>query len=350
MSKKEHKEILQSSKNIAIIRTDKLGDMILTLPMVKVLKSINPNAKIHIIASKYTESILKHSNEVVDGLPLFEYHLTNGEKGSLTQLLNKLEIDTIFYPRPKFDEALEGYKSNAKLRIGTAYRLYSLLFNHRVKEHRKVGKKNEAEYNIGLIESVFDQSEINKFNYKSELLKVQFSTDEIKEFKKKIRDLGINLQKPPIIIHPATGGSAKEWHPRNFGKLAKCISKELSNDIVITGTAEETLQCKQVEVECVYSKNICGKLNLVEMMMLISISGLVVANSTGIIHIAAACDVPVVGLYPNSANIGPTRWGPFTVNKIILTPPILDDDVIRDDLSLIKVSDVFEACKLMLQK
>lgn len=350
MSKQEHKDLLLNSKNIAIIRTDKLGDMILTLPMVKVLKSINPRAKIHIIASNYTESILKYSNQLNEGELLFEYHLNNGEKGSVTHLLNKLEMDTIFYPRPKFDEALEGYKSNAKLRIGTGYRLYSFLFNHKVKEHRKVGNKNEAEYNIGLIENLFEQNELKTFNYRSELLKIQFSNEEIKEFRKKIRDLGINLQKPPIIIHPATGGSAKEWHPRNFGKLAKFISKEMNNDIVITGTLEETLQCKQVEVECVYSKNICGKLNLVEMMMLISISGLVVANSTGIIHIAAACGVPVVGLYPNSPNIGPTRWGPFTDNKIILTPPILDDDVIRDDLSLIKVNDVFEACKLMLKK
>ncbi len=356
MNNNKHKDILLNSQNIVIIRTDKLGDMILTLPMVRVLKSINPKCKIHIIAKKYTEPILRYTfkNNETD----FDYHFVD-EINTLKSILNNIKPEVIFYPRPRLNETIAGFFSGAKLRVGTGYRYYSSLYNHKVYEHRKVGEKNEAEYNISLIEDVFgeeistsllEKSLLEKSLLEKSLLEIKIPTDELKEFKIKIKSMGINLKKPPIIIHPATGGSAKEWHPKNFGKLAKKLSKEYANDIIITGTEEEILQCKQVEVECVYSKNLCGKLDLSEMIKLISLSSILIANSTGVLHIAAAAGIPVVGLYPNSPNIGPKRWSPFTDNKIILSPPIIDDEIVRDDLTLIKVEDVFQACKVLLNK
>lgn len=349
MVNNKHKDILLKSQNIVIIRTDKLGDMILTLSMVRAIKSINPNCKVHIIAKKYTEPILRYSSTNIDCG--FDYHFVD-EVNTIKNILRKINPDVIFYPRPRLDETIAGFWSSAKLRVGTGYRYYSVLYNHKVYEHRKVGAKNEAEYNIALIEDVFGDK-ISSGLEGNNLLDIKIPIDELKEFKTKIKSMGINLQKPPILIHPATGGSAKEWHPKNFGKLAKKLSKEFGNDIIITGTEEETLQCKQVEVECVYSKNLCGKLDLSEMIKLISLSSILVANSTGVLHIAAAAGVPVVGLYPNSPNIGPKRWSPFVNNpekKIILSPPIIDDEILRDDLSLIKVDDVLEACKVLIQK
>ena len=349
MNNNKHKDILLNSQNIVIIRTDKLGDMILTLPMVKAIKGINPSCKVHIIAKKYTEPILRYSSKNINYE--FEYHFVD-DVNTLKIILNTINPEVIFYPRPRLDESLSGFFSSAKLRIGTGYRYYSFLYNHKVYEHRKIGAKNEAEYNISLIENVYGEKIPNNLE-DSGLLNIKIPNDELKEFKTKIKSMGINLKKPPILIHPATGGSAKEWHPKNFGKLAKKLTKEFGNDIIITGTEEETLQCKQVEVECVYSKNLCGKLDLSEMIKLISLSSILVANSTGVLHIAAAAGIPVVGLYPNSPNIGPKRWSPFVENpdkKIILSPPIIDDEILRDDLSLIKVEDVLEACKVLIQK
>ena len=45
---------------ICISRIDKLGDMILTLPVIKSIKIQNPNSKIHILASNLNAKILKN--------------------------------------------------------------------------------------------------------------------------------------------------------------------------------------------------------------------------------------------------------------------------------------------------
>lgn len=219
--KNKHKNILLNCKNIVILRTDKLGDMILTLPMVTYLKSVNPQAVIHIIARKYTSEILNYSNQTP---PLFVAHFIDDFGGEIDLLLKSINPEVIFYPRPKFSEIFAGFKSQAVLRVGTGYRWYSFLLNHKVFQHRKDGKKNEVEYNIDLIKSVLNEPFSDYQNV--HLLPISIKQDQLIEIKIKFQSLGVNFNKPLIVIHPATGGSAKEWHPRNFGRLAKMITTQ----------------------------------------------------------------------------------------------------------------------------
>ena len=46
-------------KKICISRIDKIGDMILTLPVIKSVKIQNPSLEIHILASAYNAKVLK---------------------------------------------------------------------------------------------------------------------------------------------------------------------------------------------------------------------------------------------------------------------------------------------------
>lgn len=351
MKTNKHKDLLLNCQNIVVFRTDKLGDMILTLPMFKLLRHLNPNANLHLIHSNYTKPILSFIDKSYNII----FHNINSEdnnKKTISELLKEIKPDIIFNPRPKFNETIAGYFSDAKLRVGTGYRYYSFLYNHKVYEHRKVGLKNEAEYNLSLIESFLTTDEIDKLDKSTlySLIKFEIKKEQKTQLKTKLKELGVNFSKMPIILHPSTGGSAREWRPTYFGKLAKRLSREFNNNILITGIEEDSLNCKKVEIESVYSKNLCGKLTLEEMIILISISKLVIANSTGILHLAATCGVPIVGLYPNSANIGPKRWSPFTDKKIILSPPFIDDEIAKDDMNMIKVEDVLAACRIFLKK
>ena len=47
-------------KKICISRIDKIGDLILTLPVIKSVKIQNPNSEIHILASTYNAKVLKN--------------------------------------------------------------------------------------------------------------------------------------------------------------------------------------------------------------------------------------------------------------------------------------------------
>jgi len=301
---KLNKEIFLNLNNIGIIRTDRLGDMVLTLPMVKVLKKINPNYKIYIISSKYTEILLKNQSLITNYFFI--------EDQNIKDILNQKKIEAIFSPRSIFKEAYQLFLSKAKYRIGTGYRFYSFLYNYKIYEHRKISQYHEAEYNVRMI------SQITKDNYEVELLPPHIS-EEINNRIKQLYGEGF------IIIHPGSLGSAPKL-PMDYWKIV--IDSILGNTnykIFITGSDNEIDLCKYLVRKNPRIENLCGKLKLDELLALINNSRVLMANSTGVIHIAAALNKKVIGFYPNSKHIGSERWRPYTHNSKIIKPNYGDD-------------------------
>ena len=110
--------------------------------------------------------------------------------------------------------------------------------------------------------------------------------------------------------------------------------------VVITGTPEESSLCNAVSQNCSNSINLCGIFDLKQLIAIISNAKLLLVNSTGVLHIAAALDVPVLGLYPNSPHISAKRWGPYSKMSRIVSPPISNDKKLRDNMDLISVEEV----------
>ncbi len=314
---------------IGIFRTDRLGDMILTLPMIKILKDINPNSEIYLFANKYTEPLLFNQPDIS------QYIFIDDVKEDLTTLLKKLNLNMIFFPRPRFKEVFAAFKARIPIRVGSGFRWYSIFLNHKVFEHRKNGLKNESEYNLSLISS------ITKESYNVKLLKPFISEEAKSKVELILQENNINNQI--IIVHPGGGDSAPKWPASYFGEFAKHIVMNNEFNVVITGTKNELQLCDEVQALATNSFNFCSKFNLLEMIALLDKAEFVVTNSTGIIHIAAALNKKILGFYPDSPNIGSVRWGPMNHKKIILTPQNSSSHIESDDLSLISVKDAIEA-------
>ncbi len=312
------KESLLNLKRIAIIRTDKLGDMVLTLPMVRILKQINPNFRVFIIASKYTEPLLIHQ-ELID-----RYYFINEEK--INRIIKTNDIEAVFFPRADFGEAIQALTGGAKHRIGTAYRFFSFLYNQKIYEHRKISKFHEAEYNTRMISSITNEQ------YKTELLRPyveQLHIQKLSQF----------FDIPFVILHPGSGGSARDLPIGKWKLIAKETLRKDFN-IIITGTENEKYLCDEISRMDKKIINLSGKLNLSELIALISKTELLFANSTGIIHIAASLNIKTVGFYPNSPFIGAERWKPYSDNCLIIKPTSGDDmNLIADNDMLLSISN-----------
>ena len=90
-------------------------------------------------------------------------------------------------------------------------------------------------------------------------------------------------------------------------------------NIILTGSNSEIELCERLAIGN-NAINLSGKFSLEELIALISISDLFVANSTGPLHIAAALGKPVVGFYPPVPALSATRWGPYTNKKALFIP------------------------------
>jgi lipopolysaccharide heptosyltransferase II len=283
--------------------------------MAHVLKKRFPNATIAMLIRRYTSELVD-DNRNVDQILFYD----EGERPlpffHLVATLRTENFDIVFHTYPRFRLALMTWFARIPIRVGTGYRWYSFLFNKRILEHRKDALKHELEYNLNLLSTVecpVDNEDITpSLEVKPQIL------DKVKNL---LATYGIQKQDRIVILHPGSGGSARDWSSKNFGSLGQRLAQLPNMKVVVTGGKNEQ---KLVDDVCSIAGSsaipLVNQLSLKEYAALVKLSALFIGNSTGPIHIAAAVGTPVVGLYPQVTALSAKRWGPYTSKKTIFTP------------------------------
>jgi heptosyltransferase-2 len=366
-----------SIKRILLVRTDRLGDVILTLPMLPALRECFPDAYIAMLLRRYTGEILE-GNPYVDELlwydngsePAAAYRgagltvndsacgetRTAGELvpfGEMCTAIRKRRFDAAIVVYPRLRLAWLLFRSGIPLRIGTGYRFYSFLFNRKVYEHRKDAKRHEVEYNLNLLRELNCGASSN--------VEPDFHIAISKETEEKtwevMESLGI-AGKAFAVLHPGSGGSAREWSTENFGKLASRLASNTDVQVVVTGSkGEEVKVAEVVNASGGRALALVGKLSLKELGALIRSAQLFVSNSTGPLHLAVAMGTPVLGLYPQHTAMSVKRWGPYRGKNIVLVPdkPVdcnvcVESKTACECMGSISIEQVFESAVSLLNQ
>jgi ADP-heptose:LPS heptosyltransferase len=134
------------------------------------------------------------------------------------------------------------------------------------------------------------------------------------------RSKGISDSDRLAIVHPGSGGSARNWKPERFALLAGEL-KSRGFFVVVTGGKEEANLVQSVARNAGEGTiPIVSDLSLKQFGAFIQTAKLFIANSTGPLHIAAAVGTPVIGFYPPVRVMSPKRWGPLTDKKTVFVP------------------------------
>lgn len=324
-------------KKILISRTDNIGDIILTLPLISECRRLFRNSRITFL----TNSVIKDLLEGYEGIDEFIYYDELQSCYEKYKMINKGKYDVAISVFPRFETALLFFISGIKFRVGTAYRGYSFFYNKRVSEHRKIAEKHESQYNMNLLKSISEDVR-DEF-----IFKLKYSAKEKKMLKNKLDELNINIDDKFIIIHPSSRGSAADIPAETLGKFVKQFTATYKNfKIILTGTKAEYGLSKKISDLAFNQENIIilnNKLNLRELMILIDSSKLFISNSTGPIHIAGALNKKIIGFYPTKAPMTALRWKPLSSNSIILSPK-------NDNLGMkeIKPEDIMKSADTLI--
>ncbi len=298
--------------SILVCRTDRIGDVVLSLPMIEVLHRQFPAARISFLARSYTK-------EIIEGQPgisaVLSYDLIDRPKTFFSVLseLRAYRFDVAILACPTFRLALALFLAGVPVRVGTGYRWYSFLFNRRVFEHRKTAEKHELEYNLTLLEAIgctFDRYPVPVLAFSQEQL---LAAEMIRA------ELGVNGGEI-VVLHPGSGGSARDWSAENFGLLARALRQKGFSVIVTGGPGEETLVDGVVRAGGPGVRPLVNRLSLKQLAAMLKNVGLFISNSTGPLHLAAAVGTPVIAFYPPILACSPARWGPYTDRKIVFVP------------------------------
>lgn len=285
-------------KRLIISRTDNLGDVILTLPMLGYLKSVIPDLKIFFIGKKYTQPI-------IDRCVFVDQFLDKDELIKDAQKLVAVRADTIIFIYPDKQLAKIAQMSGIKQRVATAHRWYNWMYcNHLVGFTRVKSNLHESQLNFKLL--------------KPFRLNIDIDTTELVPYyglqptKNNFSQIHLDKDRFNLILHPKSKGSAREWPLDNYYHLVLSLPIE-SYRIFITGLQAEGDLIRKEKPELLLHPNVTdltGKLNLEELTSFISQADGLLACSTGVLHLAAALGIYALGLYSPMKPIHPGRWMP----------------------------------------
>ena len=114
--------------------------------------------------------------------------------------------------------------------------------------------------------------------------------------------LELKLTKPVAVLCPgAEYGPAKRWPVAYFAEIAQRLQQNGFEVWLIGSAKDHEVAEKIVALGNLASRNLCGKTDLIDAIALLSCAGLVISNDSGLMHLAAALDKPMIALFGSSS-------------------------------------------------
>ncbi|MBI4051273.1 MAG: lipopolysaccharide heptosyltransferase II [Elusimicrobia bacterium] len=287
-------EAKHSYKKILVIQTAFLGDAVLTMPLLKKLRSSFPNSHLSVLVSSETA-------EVFHGLQWLDEVIQDNKRESSSllqkfrnfwrtaQILRKKRFELALIPHRSLRSVLLALLARIPVRIGFDSSAGSLFLTHTVPFSWLL---HDAERNVLLLRPLTLKDETkgtNNGNGAGDFVK----TDS---HPKKLRQAGIEPGDLLIGIHPASVWQTKRWLPERFKELVLKLVKNLGAKVILVGSKKDKPLLDQIAegTSCI---NWAGKTDLRELMELMPHLNLFITNDSGPMHLATAYGVPTLAIF-----------------------------------------------------
>ncbi len=282
-------------KKILVIAPSWVGDSMMIHPMLVRLKQRHPDCLIDVLAPSWTEDLLRQMPEVHETITNKFPHgaLQLAARIGLGMQLRDRQYDQAIVLPNSLKSALVPFFAGIPLRTGfTGEMRYGFL-----NDVRKLDK-----HALPLMVERFAQlAESPKEAIARPLPepRLQISREKSQPVLDK---LSLNLNKPVAVFCPgAEYGPAKRWPIPYFAELAQRLQQQGYVIWIIGSSKDQEIGDKIVALGNLSTRNLCGSTDLADAVALLSVASLVVSNDSGLMHIAAALDRPMLALYGSSS-------------------------------------------------
>ena len=328
-------------EKILLIRLSSLGDIVLTTPAIRAIRSHYPNAYIAMLVAKQSADILQHNphlNEIIHFDRLAKNKDT-GEMYRILRILRQRNFSLSFDFQRKFRTELLMYLSGATERVGKG-----ILSTIRVPES---GNKHATEHYFDLLHAVGIPTENRQ-------LEIYLDASERIKASQLFKQEGINDENLTVGLFPGAGWKLREWMPERFAEIGDKLVCHFNAKVVIFGGPNDVELVNYItNTMNEYACNFPGKLNIRELASCIEKCDLFISNDTGPMHIATAVGTPTVALFGPGNHI---RFQPIgDIHTLIrydvpCNPCKQFTDKCKDNICMkgINVDDVWESiCRVL---
>ena len=292
---------------VLVIRLRSIGDTVLSTPSLIALKRFLPNAEIDILLEDWVAPLLE-SHEAIDNI------ITTGksfsEKLNAARKLRKRKYDVVFNLHGGSTSTFLTYATGAKHRVGYGEYRYSILYTDLLSSSSDFWQRSRthsAEQQLALLGFVgvpVDDRPRSSLPVVPQHLEA-FSnrvTTEARRF---------------ALLHPTTAFEFKNWPIENFARVVEYLAEQ-GIETVAVAAKNETEALNKLKRDSKVPITTFDDLSLPEITTLASKAILFVGNDSGIAHISAAVNTPLVVIFGSSDR---GHWRPWTdaPNEIVFS-------------------------------
>jgi heptosyltransferase-2 len=332
---------------ILIRGTNWIGDAVMTIPAIKRLRRLFPEADLVLLTPAGAEGVFRDAG-LVDEI------VTAGSFFEQVSEIRRFDIDVaILFPN-SFKSALAAKLGGAKRSFGYAAQNRSILLSDPVEVPEWKSTRHEVHYYLNLVEEVeraFARESVESDDPSTHIdvpAKARVDATAI------LANANVDRTKRLVGLAPgSTNSRAKRWTPEGFAELNDRLQKDLEATVVLLGSpADQEVSTRVFDLTREKPIDLTGKTDIPTAAALLAELDLLISNDMGLAHLAPAVDTPTIVIFGPT---NPVTTRPFSnlatvVSAEVECAPCMLRDCPIDHRCMARISaeQVFELAKQKL--
>lgn len=296
-------------KKILCIKPRGIGDIVLSTIVLENLKEHFPDSEIHYLTEEFAKLSVANNPHVAKVLTYKKLDFIL----SVIHKVRKEKYDIVFdfWSNPKTAQIT--FLSGAKYRIGFGYRGRKYAYN--IKANAGRGEGHSAEHNLELLKAISIAIKTKNIYFAPGEDANQKADNYFKE----------TFAENDFVIGiiPSGGWPSKRCDAEKWIEFCEKIYSRYKNKFLILWGPGDENDATRIYSALKPNSVLAPQTDIGEMAGLISKCNLIIANDSGPMHIAAAMNVPTIGIFGPT---NPKKHGPYSTKS---------DYLIKDDLHCI---------------
>lgn len=278
-------------KKILVISLSNLGDVILTFPVIDILKRDFPHCELSIVVG-HKASALFDGNPHIYKVHVFDKH------GSIKYKM----FWTLALRREGFDLVVDLRNTFIPFMIKTRYRTPP--HTSKVKSYHMKTK------HLSCLKTVFDFQAEAKMSY------ALFIKEEDRQHVDTLLKGKIASDQKIVVVSPGAADQIKRWIQDGFVELCDRLIQSYSVKIIFVGDSTDRKIAQNIIDKMKHeSINLCGQISLTQLACVLERCFFAIVNDSGVMHMASYLDKPVLAIFGPT---DPQRYGPWSSRSCVI--------------------------------
>ncbi|MBZ5487402.1 glycosyltransferase family 9 protein [Halomonas aquamarina] len=331
------------AKKLLVVRNDKIGDFMLAWPALACLKSASPAPHVTVLVPSYTAP-LAHACPWVDDVIIDPGPQANkaAQKGLIESVkAARFDAQLTLFSTPRIGWL--GFRAGIALRVAPATKWAQLFYNVRIRQRRSRSEKPEYQYNVDLACALLARLSLTLNTLPTPPF---WPLADIRRIEQR-QWLEGATEAPSsarlIVVHPGSGGSAVNLSVDQYAALIERIEHQVNGStthwLISAGPGEEAgaqSLIDRLKSNGIGARRLPASTSVAEFAQQLAGTDMLIAGSTGPLHIAGCLNIATAGFYPAKRSATPLRWQ--TCNgadrRLAFSPPASAD---QQDMAAIDI-------------